>query len=629
MSTCSACLRETTPPPRASSRVSPRGSSSKNLSKKSSKRLPPPRGDLPPKDDRPTPASAAWISQRCSTLWPSPGTTRLTVTTAGLIPHMSHILVAIFSCLLLPPTSRGLWVAHLVARFGWGRTTCSTRWHRKVFPCTFSILSFCEVGSLCVPYCPAGFLGCSFVPRVPVRFVPRFFEPPEPQLFDQDRGHDGRRDGQDAAQHAEGRGPETPRLCPEFYPSSPSLYTRTVAHRGMSSSRIVGAVLAVVRLGPTPLPVAVGGLAHRVLVFQRRSQGASHRRQRGREPREGQILAEADRVLEDGLEVGARHEHPRCEEDEREQCCVGQEHCQAYGQHGNPVVERGPLLLLPPLGSLPQMVGYDDPDDHRHYRRDHQQQQTPEAYGVRQDPESRDHQRVGPCGEGRSYGSLEGGKHPPGAVGQNHPRPESYAPERPRGSEAGVDVHRRHVLVWGIDPPEGAHDETGGPWTSLKGDIRFGLMHLLVELLGEPEGGFSGPRTQPQRAHGGQREAGHAALGADVGRDEPPAPVDRQVRQAEGQVPALAEHLLPALVQYLRRFPIGAGEGVDHYRHVPRDPPVDPAAEEIGQFGSQLLGDLLGDVGGGYQSQRYSAGHEHLLAVPVVTTSTTRVAGLN
>ena len=239
-----------------------------------------------------------------------------------------------------------------------------------------------------------------------------------------------------------------------------------------------------------------------------------------------------------------------------------------------------------------------------------------QAHGVGQHPEGGDHQRVGARGEGRGYGSLEGGKHPPGAVGQNHPRPEPYVPERPRGGEAGVDVHRRHVLVWGIDPPEGAH-ETGGAWTSLKGGIRFGLMHLLVELLGEPEGGFSGPPTQPQRAHGGQREAGHAALGADVRRDEPPAPVDRQVRQAEGQVPALAQHLLPALVQYLRRFPIGAGEGVDHYRHVPRDPPVDPAAQEIGQFGSQLLGDLLGDVGGGYQSQRHSAGHEHLLAVPV------------
>ena len=35
--------------------------------------------------------------------------------------------------------------------------------------------------------------------------------------------------------------------------------------------------------------------------------------------------------------------------------------------------------------------------------------------------------------------------------------------------------------------------------------------------------------------------------------------------------------------------------------------PVDPAAQEIGQFGSQLLGDLLWDVGGGYQSQRHCA----------------------
>ena len=191
-------------------------------------------------------------------------------------------------------------------------------------------------------------------------------------------------------------------------------------------------------------------------------------------------------------------------------------------------------------------------------------------------------------------------------MAKNHPGPEPYAPERPRGGEAGVDVHRLHVLVWGIDPPEGAH-ETGGAWTSLKGGIRFGLMHLLVELLGEPEGGFSGPRTQPQRAHGGQREAGHAALGADVRRDEPPAPVDRQVRQAEGQVPALAQHLLPAFVQYLRCFPIGAGEGVHHYRHGPRDPPVDAPGKELGKLLGDLVGDLLGDVGGGYQPQGHRA----------------------
>src|SRR5215218_3904475 len=110
MSTCSACLRGTTPPPRGD----PRGSSSKNLSKKSSKRLPPPRGDLPPKVERPTPASAAWISQRCSTLWPSPGITRPTVTTAGLIPQTSHILVAIFLCLLL----------RVSVRRGGGRAPC-------------------------------------------------------------------------------------------------------------------------------------------------------------------------------------------------------------------------------------------------------------------------------------------------------------------------------------------------------------------------------------------------------------------------------------------------------------------------------------------------------------------------
>src|SRR5215207_1381068 len=110
MSTCSACRRGTALP----LRVSPGGSSSKNLPKKSSKRLPPPppRED-PPKGERPPAlASAAWTSQRFSVLGGSPGTMRLTVTTAGLIPQTSHILLsAIFFCLLLrvypPPLPHG------------------------------------------------------------------------------------------------------------------------------------------------------------------------------------------------------------------------------------------------------------------------------------------------------------------------------------------------------------------------------------------------------------------------------------------------------------------------------------------------------------------------------------------
>ena len=109
MSTCSACLRGAAVPPRAS-----RGSSSKNLPKKSSKRLPPPSGD-PPKSERSALASYAWISHRCKICGGSPGTIRLIVTTAGLIPQTSHILVvAIFFCLLLSVTCHSGHVAESV-----------------------------------------------------------------------------------------------------------------------------------------------------------------------------------------------------------------------------------------------------------------------------------------------------------------------------------------------------------------------------------------------------------------------------------------------------------------------------------------------------------------------------------
>src|SRR5918997_4961191 len=51
----------------------------------------------PPNDERPPRARAACTSQRCSMLCPPPGTMRLIATVAGLAPHTSHSLLAMFS----------------------------------------------------------------------------------------------------------------------------------------------------------------------------------------------------------------------------------------------------------------------------------------------------------------------------------------------------------------------------------------------------------------------------------------------------------------------------------------------------------------------------------------------------
>src|SRR5215211_2637502 len=99
MSICSACRAGEGTRPLARGTE---GSSSKNPPKNSSKRLPPPRGDRP-KEERPPLASAACTSQRFSVLGLCPGTILLTVTTAGLTPHTSHIVAAI--SLLLPGRS--------------------------------------------------------------------------------------------------------------------------------------------------------------------------------------------------------------------------------------------------------------------------------------------------------------------------------------------------------------------------------------------------------------------------------------------------------------------------------------------------------------------------------------------
>ena len=65
-------------------------SSSKSLPKNSSKSPPPPHGERLP----PPLTSATCISHRFSVLGASPGTTRLTLTTASPTPQTSHSLVA-------------------------------------------------------------------------------------------------------------------------------------------------------------------------------------------------------------------------------------------------------------------------------------------------------------------------------------------------------------------------------------------------------------------------------------------------------------------------------------------------------------------------------------------------------
>ena len=94
MSTCSAFRSGTT----LLRLAPPDAPSSKNLPKKSSKRLPPPRGE-PPSRETPALCLRACTSHRCSILSGSPGTMRLMATLAGLTPHTSHILVAIFDSL--------------------------------------------------------------------------------------------------------------------------------------------------------------------------------------------------------------------------------------------------------------------------------------------------------------------------------------------------------------------------------------------------------------------------------------------------------------------------------------------------------------------------------------------------
>src|ERR671921_2624343 len=319
----------------------------------------------------------------------------------------------------------------------------------------------------------------------------------------------------------------------------------------------LGFVFGIVVLMASSLTVTVGGSAYPVLVLQAGSKGSGYRCQGGPQPGKRQVLPKPHRVFEDALKVAPRHEPPRRNKNQGEQDSVGQQHRRAHRKHAHPVVERCPPALLRVFGMLPQVVGDDDPGDHRHYRRDHQGEQAPEAHRVGKQPERGDHQHVGSCGEGGGYGSLEGRKHLPGAVGQYHPGPKPGVPECPWGGEATVDVHGLHVLVWEIYPPEGS-DRSPRLRTSSGKVVCSGLLGLLVKLLNELEGEFLRLRAQPNGAQGRQRETTHTALGAHISHDESAAPVDGQVGQAEGEVPALAKPPLAADIEYLWSLSVGA-----------------------------------------------------------------------
>src|SRR5215218_7466411 len=116
--------------------------------------------------------------------------------------------------------------------------------------------------------------------------------------------------------------------------------------------------------------------------------------------------------------------------------------------------------------------------------------------------------------------------------------------------------------------------------------VRSGLLGPLVELACELKGELPNPRAQPHSAQGRQREAGHAPPCAHVRCDESAAPTDGQIGQAHGEVPALPEHPLSALVEYLWGLTVGAGEGVHHDRHLPPDVSIDPICEELWQLRS-------------------------------------------
>ena len=104
----------------------------------------------------------------------------------------------------------------------------------------------------------------------------------------------------------------------------------------------------------------------------------------------------------------------------------------------------------------------------------------------------------------------------------------------------------------------------------------------------------SSSRAQPGSAQRGQRQERDAVHGARIGDHRTAAVAQRQIGQADGEVPSLALHPLPRAIHHVYAAePDVGGERVGDERDLPRDRGRRIPAEGLRQLRSEVPSEVV------------------------------------
>jgi hypothetical protein len=184
-----------------------------------------------------------------------------------------------------------------------------------------------------------------------------------------------------------------------------------------------------------------------------------------------------------------------------------------------------------------------------------------------------------------------------GAVGADHP---GHQPGT--AADLGGDEAHPGLLVGGQDPPHRASQPrppvTGPPAAAA------GVRQLPDQLAADqPQDRLPGALPQPHGPEGRHRHHRHLGGGVQVGDQRTLTAAERQVGQADRQVPAFPGQPLAGHREQLALVHLARRERLADGPDLPGHPVADLLGQQPGELAGQPLGQLPRQVGVGQQAQ--------------------------
>jgi hypothetical protein len=331
--------------------------------------------------------------------------------------------------------------------------------------------------------------------------------------------------------------------------------------------------------------VSVGRGPYRFLVFQPRADGAADSGQGTDDPGEGQVVGGVDRSLQRLFQHGRVDQQRRGERRSPEEHDIGHRGGQGEGEGGAPVEQPGQLGRRVPVRLLPQAVRDDQPGHQRGQPEQHDHGEAERAEGVAHLPDGVGGEGERGCAERADQQFGQAQQSTPGAVRADH----SGQQPRPAGPPRG-DVAQLSGVAPAVHPVDG-----GDPARQL-GRFPSGRPYPLVGGVGEqPVHEVRDDRADGRhlaQSERGQRHQGGPAPGGGLRDQRHPVGVQRQVGQAERDVPPVVGAPSSEVVEQRVGAAVTArGHVTPAFPDGPSHVGVHPLGQPVGQLGAQPRGD--------------------------------------